>query len=948
MKKNIRIFVLATTLSVMFVCYTFADTINIPADYSTIQAGINASVYGDTVLVDTGRYVENINYNGKNIVLASLFLTTQDTSYISQTIIDGNQNESVVKFYSGEDSTAVLYGFTITNGNTYYGGGGIYCYDSSPSLENITITENSAGWDGGGIYCSNSSPSLVNVTITNNTASRYGGGIYCSNFSSPTLSNVTITRNLAGYQGGGINLFDDSNPIFDSENRCNIYLNTAYCTGNDLYCWNCPTIEVIVDTFTVMTPTDYYVSPLDGFTFDILKSVVEQFDYDLYVSPNGNNTNSGVSPSEPLGTINYAFSRILADSLNHHTIYLLDGIYSPSLNDEVFPIGMVSYVTLLGTSVSEVVLDAEENSSVMVFDVDKDIEVQNIFITGGSDNKGGGIFCSSSSPILKNIIITDNRASYGGGGIYCFDNSSPSLENVTITDNSASVYGGGIYCGGVYCDDNSSLSFSSENRCNIYSNTIESNKGYGIDIFSLYCDAIDVILDTFTVMTPTDYYASPIDSFTFDILHSIQDNLINSDVYVAVDGDNSNTGTSPDEPFRTIKYALSRIYSDSLNHNTIHLASGVYSASTNGETFPVVWNNYVSLCGSGENETILDANQASRVMKFRHITEALIQDIKLTNGSADFGGGIYCGTSSLNLENVTITDNSASAYGGGICCYSSSPSLQNVTITGNIAYCGGGIYCDDNSSPSLVNVTITDNSTDYGCGGGIYCYDNSSPSIVNSIVSDNSGNYGIYVDSGNPTITFSDFWNNENGNFYGVNDSIGLNITTNANGDSCDAYYNIQMNPLFVDPLNGDYHLSWANFPIQDSTMSPCIDAGDPNSPLDPDGTISDMGAFYFNQGVSTDEPVQPSEFNLTNYPNPINSNINNLTISFTIKTPGNVKIQLFNLKGQFVLTLINEEKNIGEYLISHPINELSSGIYFTRMSVDGVDKEIRKVVLLR
>ena len=276
---------------------------------------------------------------------------------------------------------------------------------------------------------------------------------------------------------------------------------------------------------------------------------------------------------------------------------------------------------------------------------------------------------------------------------------------------------------------------------------------------------------------------------------------------------------------------------------------------------------------------------------------------------------------------------------------------MNVTITDNSTDygCGGGIYCS-HSSPSLENVTIIDNSAYYD-GGGIYCRSYSSPSLVNSIVSDNTGNYGIYVQAnypGNPTISYSDFYNNEGGNFYGVNDSIGVNVTTNANGDSCDVFYNIQMDPLFVDPLNGDYHLSWANFPIQDSTMSPCIDAGNPSSPLDPDGTISDMGAFYFNQGVSTDEPVQPSEFNLTNYPNPINSNINNLTISFTIKTPGNVKIQLFNLKGQFVLTLINEEKNIGEYLISHPINELSSGIYFTRMSVDGVDKEIRKVVLLR
>jgi len=81
MKTLILIFVLLITTCL------FSTIINVPADQATIQAGIEVAVDADTVLVQPGTYVENFNFHGQLFTFGSLFLTTQDTTYLSQTII---------------------------------------------------------------------------------------------------------------------------------------------------------------------------------------------------------------------------------------------------------------------------------------------------------------------------------------------------------------------------------------------------------------------------------------------------------------------------------------------------------------------------------------------------------------------------------------------------------------------------------------------------------------------------------------------------------------------------------------------------------------------------------------------------------------------------------------------------------------------------------------------
>ncbi len=108
-------------------------TINVPGDQPTIQAGINAAVNGDEVVVAIGTYNETINFGGKAITVRST--DPNDAGVVLNTIINGGGSGSVVTCNSGEGSDTVLSGFVITGGFAAFGGG-MRNSNSSPTVTN--------------------------------------------------------------------------------------------------------------------------------------------------------------------------------------------------------------------------------------------------------------------------------------------------------------------------------------------------------------------------------------------------------------------------------------------------------------------------------------------------------------------------------------------------------------------------------------------------------------------------------------------------------------------------------------------------------------------------------------------------------------------------------------------------------------------------------------------
>ncbi|MBP6872926.1 MAG: T9SS type A sorting domain-containing protein [Bacteroidales bacterium] len=389
-------------------------------DFTIIQEAIATSENGDTIIVYPGTYYENLDLTNKGIVLASTWIYAHEDSLISQTVIDGNHSGSCIRSLSGNLWTSVI-GLTIQNGFgtnhstlfpwAYGNGGGILLEDSKMNVYQCRITNN-YGQVGGGIYSTESSLELSGNTISNNWAQRAGGGL-CIGFS---LVNL------------------------DSLNLNNIYLNYS-ASGSDIAIYyNDTPSKIWLDTATVLNPDQYYIGKFNNRSVHIpkppvsvLHGKIEQVNADLFVSPEGNNNNSGLTINDPLKTISYALLKITTDSINIKTIHVAEGVYSNILNGEHTPIQLKNYVNLIGQGMENTIIDCEDKYEGARFAFGQEYtKIKNITIRNGNGyfNLGdGGISSGYSRKLIMDSVAIKKTTGFFFTGMYSDSDDTILMKN---------------------------------------------------------------------------------------------------------------------------------------------------------------------------------------------------------------------------------------------------------------------------------------------------------------------------------------------------------------------------------------------------------------------------------------------------------------------------------------------------------------------------------------
>ncbi|MCB5230193.1 MAG: FG-GAP-like repeat-containing protein [Candidatus Cloacimonas sp.] len=428
---------------------------------------------------------------------------------------------------------------------------------------------------------------------------------------------------------------------------------------------------------------------------------------------------------------------------------------------------------------------------------------------------------------------------------------------------------------------------------------------------------------------------------------------ISSEIYVATAGNDETGDGSESNPYKTINYAITK----AVDRQTIVVTAGTYKENVkfNGKNCRVVskyehTENKIEIIntiidGGGENPTVQFTNNESSLAELKGFT--------ITNGKFSNGGGIRVADSNPTLSHLRIVNNVATTNGAGIFLQNSEAILRDIYISDNQASNYGAGLTVMNSNPTLERIDINNNSAN---SNGGFATINSTVVARHFTVADNVGKGSSSVSGGVLSVNShiyminSILWGNEP-------EQIGLLGNGSVNvfySDVQDGFYgtgNINVDPQFLSAENKDYRLN---------ENSPCRNAGiakysQGNLELIDlqegtwSGSAPDMGAYDY-MFTDVEKLLLPqSDLRITAAPNPFNPSTK---ISFNLPEKGYATLTIYNIKGQEVTRLVEDNLNAGSHSIiwngkdSSGVS-LSSGVYMIKLA-SGKYSATNKILLLK
>jgi hypothetical protein len=314
------------------------------------------------------------------------------------------------------------------------------------------------------------------------------------------------------------------------------------------------------------------------------------------------------------------------------------------------------------------------------------------------------------------------------------------------------------------------------------------------------------------------------------------------------------------------------------------------------------------------------------------------------------------GDSKVDVIGGKIFDNTSTSLGAAFEVIGSDNVLisQNIIANNYSTNSVGGIKCI-NSAIEITNNLIVNNSGSYSA---IILQNGSDVEFTNNTIANNEANgvnaYTCFILSSDPVIK-NCIINDSNPIFFA---SGTIDVTYTCISGGYEGTGNIDEDPLFAAPTAGDgtgYDGLAADWSLQAGSL--CINAGDPDAMYnDTDGTRNDMGAYggptpyELEPTDSDDNTVNVAAINsISVYPNPFNPTAN-IALSINendIQQP--VSVEIFNIKGQLVKTIVNNEIVQNTNFVwngkDNKGNSTASGMYFVKLKT--ATSEVSKKMLL-